>query len=221
MFDDKANHAQIENLLFIIEIVQFKRYIKENENDCSSILGEYLSIPQHEDLPKFETKNAGNSSVDMDGLEPLDGSMSEMMKDQLQTKSSNVDVYMYGLYIVRKYIRFSSSHEINIPGRVRKQILDQAMDHDKYRKLELKELQVIFDDAFVEILALLQAPLSRFSSWEEFNSYLKAIGPTAYPFFPSCRDIWRCCRCCCCCGAHRKALDAVQLLNDNSSLKSR
>ncbi len=40
----------IENLLFIIEIVQFKRYIRATQNDCSSILGEYFSIPEHEDL---------------------------------------------------------------------------------------------------------------------------------------------------------------------------
>ena len=182
-----------ENLLFIIEIVQFKRYIKENDNDCSSILGEYLSIPQHEDLPKFDyhmdEESFPNKSVSQTGA-----SSDPNNENRKKNGTYMVDVYMYALYIVNKYIKTDGSHEINIPGRVRDKIIKQATNDRKIRQLDMEKLQVLFDDAFIEILALLQDPLSRFSSWEEFNSYLKAIAPTAYPFLPRCKD---CCKCCC------------------------
>eukprot|EP01084_Bolivina_argentea_P260402 439734_1 len=166
----------IEALLFIIEIVQFKRYIRENQNDCSSILGEYLSIPEHEDLPKFD----------------------RLIQDEKEISITNgVDVYMYAIYIINKYIKSDGTHEINIPGRVKNKIINQATNIETIRQLNMEKLQVLFDDAFVEILSLLQDPLSRFSSWEEFTFYLKSIGPNAYSFFPKCSHCIR--RSCCCC----------------------
>ena len=202
-----------ENLLFIIEIVQFKRYIKENDNDCSSILGEYLSIPEHADLPKFEYNMNEEKSITMNEHDQnqngsyhlhsnLTGGPSSDHDTPDKENNTLIDVYMYGLYIVNKYIRIGGSHQINIPGRVRNQIISQANDGSCIRELDKEKLQTLFDDAFIEILALLQDPLSRFSSWEEFNSYLKAIAPSAYPFFPGCKEICSCCcrsQCCCCC----------------------
>ena len=171
-----CNEFNVENLLFIIEIVQFKRYIKENESDHSSVLGEFISIPQHQDLPHFD-------QVDKDSMISV-------------TDPNVIDVYKYGLYIVNKYIVSNSSHEINISHRNRKCIVAKAKDLKRIRELSVDNLQVLFDAAFVEILLLLQDPLSRFASWEEFNVYLRAIGPTAYPFFPRCTCV---CFCWCCC----------------------
>lgn len=145
----------IENLLFIIEIVQFKRYIKENEEDCSSILGEYLSIPQHRDLPHFENR------MDEEEMMKSLSIVSRVTLAAGRKPKSKLDVYLYGLYIVNKYIRFDSSHEINIPGRVRRRIIRKTGNEQQIRKLSISQLQVAFDDAFVEILALLQDPLSR------------------------------------------------------------
>ena len=139
-----CNEFNVENLLFIIEIVQFMRYIKENESDHSSVLGEFISIPQHQDLPHFD-------QVDKDSMISM-------------TDPNVIDVYKYGLYIVNKYIVSNSSHEINISHRNRKCIVAKAKDLKRIRELSVDNLQVLFDAAFVEILLLLQDPLSRFAS---------------------------------------------------------
>merc|ERR1712228_441749 len=189
----------VENLLFIIEIVQFKRYIKENESDHSSVLGEFINIPQNQDLPHFD-------QIDKDS-----------MLDSMMTNANNdcIDVYKYGLYIVNKYIISDASHEINISHRVRKCIVAQAKGLECIRKLSMDKLQILFDAAFVEILQLLQDPLSRFASWEEFNVYLKAIGPTAYPFFPRCT-----CFCFCWCCRRENRNQEVILMDDEKQLLS-
>ena len=203
-------NKQIENLLFIIEIVQFKRYIQENEEECSSILGEYLSIPQHADLPHFENR------VDEEEIMKSLSIVSRVTLATGRKPKTKMDVYLYGLYIVNKYIRFDSSHEINIPGRIRRKIVKRTGDEQRIRQLSMEELQVAFDEAFVEILALLQDPLSRFASWEQFNTYLRAIGPTAYPFFPRCKDLRRSCGCPCCNAKDgQQSENVIKLLDDN------
>ncbi len=40
--------------------------------------------------------------------------------------TSGVDVYMYALYIINKYIKSDATHEINIPGRVKNNIIEKG-----------------------------------------------------------------------------------------------